>query len=131
VLNDVIKHYFGDAQPRPGFLKSLFTGGSYPSTPVSDPVYLIFQTDGVNTDENATEELIIQQAKQSIYIQFVGVGNENFRFISRMAEKYSHVGFFAVKDLPKTSDETLYDLLINSEFKTFLKTRFPNNIQEI
>lgn len=137
VLNDIFNHYFGNnftQEKQAGFFKTLFTrkdSGSYPQTPIQDPVYLIFQTDGENDDQNETDKLLAKIEKQGMYIQFVGIGSTNFNFLKKMADKYSNVGFFSINNLTNTSDETLYDLLINDEFKTFLKTRFPNNIQEI
>lgn len=137
VLNDIYEHYFGKnstQEKQAGFFKGLFTrkdSGSYPQTPIQDPVYLIFQTDGENSDQGETDKLLAKIEKQGMYVQFVGIGTENFSFLKKMADKYSNVGFFSVRNLETTSDETLYDLLINDEFKTFLKTRFPNNIQEI
>jgi hypothetical protein len=142
VLSMIFKHYFEAQQEstkaleKTGFFKSLFgqKTGAYPKTnelTARDPVYLIFQTDGVNSDTTETERLLAQYESQGIYVQFVGIGNEDFHFIKRMADKYNNVGFFCVKDLENTSDETLYDLLINAEFKAFMKSRFPNNITEI
>lgn len=140
VLKMIYNHYFKIKEEttksleKVGFFKSLFgqVTGNYPKTnEIQDPVYLIFQTDGANSDMSETERLLADYEKQGIYIQFVGVGNESFDFIRRMANKYNNVGFFAVKNLEKTSDSELYDLLINDEFKAFLKSRFPNNIVEI
>lgn len=139
VLSDIYKHYFGDADSKatakkPGLFSKLF-GSSTPekteAVTVESPVYLIFQTDGDNDDKYETDELLKKLESKGIYIQFVGVGGTSFSFLERMADKYSNVGFFTIRDLERTSDEVLYDLLINDEFKTFLKTRFPNNIQEI
>lgn len=134
-LNAVQQHYFGQHTPKKSWsLTSMFRKANqkdFVEEQQDDPVYLIFQTDGENSDPGITDSLLAKLESQAIYIQFVGVGNCPFSFIKKMADKYSNVGFFSVKDLDKVSDEELYELLINDEFKTFLKTRFPNNIQEI
>ncbi|MBK9577367.1 MAG: VWA domain-containing protein [Fibrobacteres bacterium] len=141
VLSAIIAHYFGAAalgspEVKPGLLGGLFGAKSTPAVapvfrPVSDPVYLIFQTDGENDDPSKTDSLLASLERQGIYIQFVGVGIAGFSFLRKMADKYSNVGFFKVENLAATSEETLYDLLINAEFKTFLKTRFPASIREL
>lgn len=161
VLRSITEHYFGTPEKpvptRPatpavtkkkGFFASLFGSKtvepeitpsvapepvSVPNAPeVEDPVYLIFQTDGVNDDKQATDKLLGYLESKDIYIQFVGIGDvSQFEFIQKMGDKYNNVGFMHVADLAKTSDGALYDMLINDEFKSFLKTRFPNNIKEI
>lgn len=132
VLEVIAEHYFGTATPKPrGLFKSLFGGKTEETQKSTDPVYLIFQTDGDNDDKRETDAVLKKLNSQGIYIQFVGIGDETFRFIQEMGDKYDNVGFFKVDNLTKTTDETLYDLLINDEFKSFLKAKFPNNIKEI
>lgn len=141
VLERVVAHYFGEAalgtpERKGGFLGGLFGAKPAPAVaPVfprlTDPVYLIFQTDGENDDQARTDALLAGLESQGIYIQFVGVGLGGFSFLRKMADKYSNVGYFKVENLQATSEETLYDLLINTEFKTFLKTRFPASIREM
>ena len=48
-----------------------------------------------------------------------------------MGDKYSNVGFFHVEDLAHVTDDELYSMLINDEFKEFMKTRFPKYIEEV
>lgn len=147
VLRDIEEHYFGSsvanavnstAQKAKGFLRSLFGAkdaipdAKVPDAPLTgDPVYLIFQTDGENDDKRETDQVLNDLKDKGIYIQFVGIGRESFQFIQSMADKYSNVGFIKIDNLAATSDETLYDLLINDEFITFLKTKFPSNITGI
>lgn len=147
VLRDIEQHYFGSAvaasvkdtaQKAKGFLRSLFGAKDViPDAKASDiptsgdPVYLIFQTDGENDDKRETDRVLNDLKDKGIYIQFVGIGRESFSFIQEMADKYSNVGFIKINDLKNTSDEALYDLLINDEFVAFLKTKFPSNITGI
>lgn len=131
VLEAVAEHYFGEAPKPRGFLKGLFGSKVEETQKSTDPVYLIFQTDGDNDDKRETDAVLKKLNSLGIYIQFVGIGHETFEFIQEMGDKYDNVGFFKVNNLEKTSDEELYDLLINDEFKSFLKSKFPNNIKEI
>lgn len=125
VLIDIFDHYFTNTT------KSLF-GSKKVEITVDTPVYLIFQTDGENTDKRETENILGKLESKGIYIQFVGIGTDtSFSFIKKMGEKFSNVGFMHIPDLRKMSDEQIYDLLINEEFKEFMKTRFPSKIQVI
>ena len=115
VLRMVRDHYFG-GNIASGFLKSIV--GSVGK----DPVYLIFETDGDNGDEEATEEILESLASKRIYIQFVGVGTDTtFEFIQRMAEKYPHVGFVDLSNPTSVSDEQMYEKLLCEEFITWMK----------
>lgn len=159
VLEEIERYYFGTEPtiqnkrivtvtdtPKKGFLGKLF-GGSTPEESVTyepvtipgippisdstDPIYLIFQTDGENGDRRETDSVLARLEKKRIYIQFVGIGTDtDFQFIQDMGDKYSNVGFMHIKDLKNTTDEDIYDLLINDELKTFLKSKFPSNIVE-
>lgn len=125
VLTDIFDHYFTSTT------KSLF-GSKKVEITVDTPVYLIFQTDGENSDKRETERILAILENKGIYIQFVGIGTDTtFGFIKKMGEKFNNVGFMHIPDLRKMSDEQIYDLLINEEFKEFMKTRFPSKIQEI
>lgn len=148
VLQDIYEHYFGATKKvvstttkKPsGFLGGIF--GKKETVLTTDvqvtegsaegkPVYLIFQTDGENDDKGATEKLLATLEKSNIYIQFIGLGTDTtFEFIRKMGDKFNNVGFFHVPDMKHMTDETLYNALINDEFKDFMKTKFPQFIVE-
>lgn len=53
-----------------------FLGFGSKSVDVIDtPVYVIFITDGDNSDHYATEELIREYSAKGMFIQFVGIGS--------------------------------------------------------
>jgi len=111
-------HYFGSGKTN--FLGALLGNKKEQST---DPVYLIFLTDGDNDDEGTTTRMISELAKKSIYIQFVGVGRgSSFKYIRQVAEDFSHVGFVDFSDPSNTSDEQMYEKLLSDEFVRWMNT---------
>lgn len=129
----IIETIFNDYFTKANSSKGLFGFGSKTSLEEiepENPIYLIFQTDGENDDKRETEKILAILENKGIYIQFIGIGTDTtFEFIKHMAERYSNVGFCHIKNLSKTSDEELYNLLINDEFIEFMKTRYPKNIE--
>lgn len=84
------------------------------------PAYIIFITDGDNSDKRATDEIIKEAAKYPIFWQFVGVGDADFYYLQAlddMQDRYvDNADFFQVKNM---SDIT-YENLLN-EFPHWLE----------
>ncbi|GAB6992087.1 VWA domain-containing protein [Paenibacillus pini] len=90
-----------------------------------EPVYVIFVTDGNCFDHEDTAEIISKSSQLGIFWQFVGVGDEKFKFLKEMDDLdgrfIDNANFFQVTSLSKIADEELYDRLLNE---------FPSWIQE-
>ncbi len=110
VIEKIIKKYFP---------KSWFGGGVKKGL----PGVVIFITDGENDDRpNAMWQL--DNAKGvDIYWQFVGIGGAGFSFIREAADKLPNVGFMVVRDIERTTDEELYEGLLNPEMVEWIKGR--------
>lgn len=95
------------------------------------PTYVIFITDGENTDRVAATKAIQDASKHGIFFQFIGIGNENFTFLRQLDEMdgrfIDNANFFKIPDLNKTLDEDLYKLLFN-EFPSWLKLAKVNDL---
>lgn len=106
-------------------IKNLFSssGGFFSAKKVDNsPAYVIIVTDGDDQGERETERLISEAQTKNVYFQFVGIGNgTSFSFCKRMADKYGNVGFTHVANIERTSDEQLYESLLNEEFTTWIK----------
>jgi hypothetical protein len=87
------------------------------------PAFLIMVTDGENSDHAEARRVLEAASKHDIYVEFVGIGNSNFRFIEAVADAYPNVGFVAIRDLQAMTDEALYDALVNAEFAEWIKKR--------
>ena len=89
-----------------------------------DPVFVIFITDGNNSDKKESTELITKLSKESIFIQFVGIGKETFPYLKKLDELpnrfLDNAGFMHVNDISSIDDSSLYGRLLN-EYPEWLK----------
>lgn len=94
-------------------------------SPQPAPVFVIFLTDGGNADRPASAEAIRELSKQPVFVQFVGIGKEDFPFLRKLDELpgrlIDNAGFMHVNDLDAIKDLELYDRLLN-EFPQWLET---------
>ena len=92
-------------------------------SPQPAPVFVIFLTDGSNADRRESAEAIRELSSQPVFVQFVGIGKEDFPFLRKLDELPGRVidnaGFMAVDDLDAIQDAELYDRLLN-EFPQWL-----------
>lgn len=114
VMEDIVKAQ----QQKTGFLGKLF---GKPKPVEASPTFVVFVTDGENSDEHEAEQVIKSSQDQNIYWQLVGIGHANFRFIERMGDKYPNCGFVAIDDIADISEDKLYEKLINDEFAAWVK----------
>lgn len=81
-------------------------------TTMDYPVYVIFITDGENSDKYETESAIRKMSNEGFFIQFIGIGNESFRFLSKLDDldgrKIDNANFMKINDINSISDADLY-----------------------
>ncbi|MFJ1995105.1 VWA domain-containing protein [Streptomyces sp. DASNCL29] len=99
----------------------------YQTSGADDPAFVVFQTDGSPTSKAAAEHVLCAAARLPIFWQFIGFGDDEFRFLHRLDDLpvpnrrvVDNAGFFAAGPTPKTlSDAALYDQLLH-EFPLWL-----------
>jgi hypothetical protein len=88
------------------------------------PVFVIFVTDGGNADRTATTDVIRELSSEPVFVQFVGIGKEDFPFLHKLDELsgrlIDNAGFIQINDLDAIKDAELYDRLLN-EFPRWLE----------
>lgn len=98
VMNDVGKKYINE-------------------DPAQMPNYIIFITDGNNSDATATKTAITKWSTHPIFWQFVGIGKEKFAFLTRLdnldGRYVDNANFFALDDIERVADSVLYQRLLN------------------
>lgn len=120
-LTAVNDYYFGAPGTTGGgfFKKLLGTAATAPVGPIV-PIFLMFITDGDNSDKPETNKLILESAKRGIFIQFMAIGQDNqFPYLKTLdnlpGRELDNTGFFAVtaKDILNNtfSDAQLFDNL--------------------
>jgi len=85
--------------------------------PSTIPTFVIFVTDGENFDHSQSESVIREASNHNIFWQFVGIGDEDFKFLKKLDDlkgrKIDNANFFQIENINKISDEELYNLLLN------------------
>ena len=88
---------------------------------------MIFLTDGGNADKSATAKAIRELSKQPVFVQFVGIGKEDFPFLHKLDELpgrwIDNAGFMAINDIDAIKDAELYDRLLNEFPQWLVKAR--------
>jgi uncharacterized protein (DUF58 family) len=90
----------------------------------AEPTFVIFLTDGGNADRRECEEAIRALSSRPVFIQFVGIGTEDFPFLRKLDElkgrQADNAGFMHIEDISAIRDAELYDRLLN-EFPAWLE----------
>ena len=88
------------------------------------PTFVMFITDGDNSDKTVTDKVIREISEQNGFIQFVGIGNSNFSYLEKLdnleGRKKDNTGFMKVESLNNIMDEELYNILLE-QFAKWLK----------
>jgi hypothetical protein len=112
-IQQIIKHY--GFQPQAGFFKSLF-GGKAKEAPRANPVYMLFVTDGENSDPGPAQQALIEASKFPIFFQFVGIGGGSFSFLRKLDDMPGRVldnaNFFEVANPSAINEEKLYEMMM-------------------
>jgi len=94
---------------------SLFGGKKVLQEPIvdnGDPTFVLFITDGENSDKTASDAIIRTSSEMNVFIQFIGIGNEKFSYLKKLDDmpgrKRDNTGFSQMSDLNKASDSELY-----------------------
>jgi hypothetical protein len=95
------------------------------------PAFVIFITDGANSDKRMTEDILRKSSGNPIFWQYVGIGKEKFKFLEKLDElsgRYiDNANFFQLNDIATVSDDELYDRLLN-EFPEWINEARRKNI---
>ena len=83
-----------------------------PSISMEHPIYVLFVTDGENSDRNLTRQMIKEISRFPIFFQFIGIGSGHFSFLEELdsidGRAVDNANFFAVADPKKMSPEDLF-----------------------
>jgi hypothetical protein len=99
----------------------------YRASGASDPAFVVFQTDGGPTSKSAAERVLCESAGLPLFWQFVGFGEDEFRFLRKLDDLpvpakrvVDNAGFLSLGARPLDwSDADLYERLTD-EFPRWL-----------
>ncbi|MBY0598198.1 vWA domain-containing protein [Bacillus bingmayongensis] len=87
-----------------------------------EPAFVIFINDG--GCKKGIQKPVVFSSNQPIFWQFVGIGNGKFDVLRKLDEMdgrfIDNANFFHIRDIEKTTDEMLYNNLLN-ELPTWIK----------
>lgn len=93
--------------------------------PSRDPAFIIFITDGANSDKKDTDEVIRELSKENVFVQFIGIGNESFSYLKKLDDlngrEKDNTGFISIRDISKMDDQELYKELLR-QYKDWLNS---------
>lgn len=98
----------------------------FKKTPKSNdsPMFILFITDGENSDRGPTADLLRKYCEANVFIQFVGIGNSTFSFLESLdtlsGRTRDNTGFVRMENLNDVDDVTLYNNVLG-EFANWLK----------
>lgn len=92
--------------------------------PASLPNYVLFITDGDNSDKQRTDKVISELSQYPIFFQFIGIGNSSFNYLEKLDEmegRYvDNANFFSINNIQSIDDKELYDKLL-AEYPSWLE----------
>lgn len=97
-----------------GLVSGLF-GGNKPQ-PRDQPTYMLFVTDGENSDQDEARKAIIDASRCPIFFQFVGIGGGAFRFLKELdtmgGRFMDNANFFEIQDPTAVPERQLYEQMM-------------------
>ncbi len=94
--------------------------------PSEIPAFVIFITDGDNSDHRETDDIVRELSKYNIFVQFIGIGDDNFSYLKKLdkldGREADNTGFTSVEDMDKMTDEELYTEILR-QYKDWLNNK--------
>jgi hypothetical protein len=88
------------------------------------PTFILFITDGENADHSNTTSIIRTSSSMNVFIQFVGIGDETFKYLKKLdsltGRARDNTGFVRMQDLSRVDDLELYTNVLE-QFSNWLK----------
>lgn len=131
VLNEIKKLYIDGETKKVGFFARLFGKKATTKTLTGadasvNPVFVIFITDGNNSDKKATDTIIRELSSKNCFIQFVGVGTESMRYLENLdsitGRECDNTGFVRFTDIRNVDTSELYSKTLE-QFADWLKVK--------
>lgn len=119
VLNEIKQQYLTDKKGFLGF-------GKKTSKADTNPVFVIFVTDGDNSDKGDTNKIIRELSSMNCFVQFVGVGTASMSYLEKLDDldgrDCDNTGFVRFKDIAKVDSSELYTKVLE-QFADWLKVK--------
>lgn len=131
-INMILEDYTTVEKKAGGFFSALKKSTSEKiNGPIDYPVYVIYITDGQNSDPDAAKRAITEASKYGIFFQFIGIGTAPMKFLEELDNMggrfIDNANFFRASDIKNMSDKDLYSKMF-AEFPGWLNLAKSNNL---
>lgn len=117
VMKDIVRQY-----------NKKTTNGWFRKASPKFPAYILFITDGDNTDKTETDLIIKESSKYPIFWQFVGLGCGGFKYLEKLDDMFGryvdNADFFAVESIDYITYDKLFDefpnWLVNDKVRSMM-----------
>ena len=113
ILNNDLIHKFG-RNDEPPVMEDVIKKYNIES-PSSDPAFIVFINDG--GCKRTIKKPVVESSTKPIFWQFLGIGDSNFEVLEKLdtmeGRFVDNANFFHIKEIEKTTDEELYNKLLN------------------
>jgi hypothetical protein len=120
ILNNDLIHKFG-RNDEPPVMEDVIQKYTV-EQPSNEPTFIVFINDG--GCKRTIKKPVVESSTKPIFWQFVGIGNSNFEVLEKLdtmeGRFIDNANFFHIEDIEKTTDEELYNKLLN-EFPEWLE----------
>ncbi|MDN3015205.1 VWA domain-containing protein [Paenibacillus sp. BSR1-1] len=120
ILNNDMIHKFG-RNDEPPVMEDVIEKYIIESSS-KEPAFIVFINDG--GCKRTIKKPVVESSNKPIFWQFVGIGDSNFEVLEKLDSMegrfVDNANFFHIKDIERTTDEELYNQLLN-EFPFWLE----------
>jgi hypothetical protein len=120
IMNNDLIHKFG-RNDEPPVMEDVIQKYTV-EQPSKEPAFIVFINDG--GCKRTIKKPVVSSSSKPIFWQFVGIGDSNFEVLEKLdtmeGRFIDNANFFHIKDIEKTTDEELYNQLLD-EFPSWLK----------
>ncbi len=126
VLRAILNETGNMTEVRQPGLRGLFGAKQTVTSSSGEITFVIFITDGESSDADDTKKVVVDSAKTNTFIQFIGIGNAQFRLLRSLDDlpgrEIDNTGFTNLNNLAKVSDSELYETILE-QFADWLKIK--------
>lgn len=126
VLNEIKKQYIGGEVTKKGLFGFGKKTVKVDTKADAYPVFVIFITDGDNSDKRETDAIIRELSQHNCFVQFIGVGGASMSYLEKLDDldgrACDNTGFERFNDIANVNADVLYNKVLK-QFAEWLKVK--------
>lgn len=126
VLKEIMRQYIGGEVTKKGLFGFGKKNVTVPTKADTYPVFVIFITDGDNSDKRETDEIIRELSKYNCFVQFIGVGRASMSYLEKLDDldgrACDNTGFERFTDIANVNPDILYNKVLK-QFADWLRVK--------